>query len=115
MLLEMARKTVFEIVENAYNRLLELKPTPQEIQEYADKMEGTYGVVTYSETKGGVHYFLRLHDTWKQKIGGRIHIDVGYVNEKYVNQRNVPDTTHLMLDKAHAPDFVDFITKKRGL
>jgi len=107
--------TAHEIVEDAYNKLLELEPTPQEIQEYADKMGDVYGVVTYSKSKGGDYYFLRLHDTWKQKRGGSVHIDVGYVDEKYADQWNVPDTTHLMLDKDTAPDFVDFIKKKRGV
>jgi hypothetical protein len=56
-----------------------------------------------------------LHDTWKQKVGGRVHIDIGYVDEKSVDEWNVPDTTHLMLDKNYAPDFVTFVKKKRGL
>jgi len=114
MVLEMTRKTTREIVEDAYNKLCELEPTPQEIQEYADKMEDVHGVVTYSESKGGEGYFLRFHDTWKQKAGGRIHIDVGYVDEEYINQKDVPDTTHLMLDNDTAPDFVNFIKKKRN-
>jgi hypothetical protein len=109
------RKTAFEIVSAALEKLGKLKPTPQEIQEYADLNQEVYGVVTYSKNKGGDYYFLSLHDTWKQKIGGRVHIDIGYVDEKFVNELNVPDTTHLMLDKNSAPDFVNFVKKKRGL
>ena len=99
--------------------LEKLKPTPQEIQDYADLNQDEYGVVTYSKSKGGDYYFLRMHDTLhgplKRKFAGRAHIDIGYVNEKFVNERDVPDTTHLMLDKNYAPDFVNFVKKKRGL
>lgn len=105
--------TVREIVEQAYSELRKLQPTPEEIQEFADAHEGEYGVVTYSKSRGGQNYFLEFHDTWKKKFGGRIHIDVGYVDERCVDQWNVPDTTHLMLDKDTAPEFVDFIKKKR--
>jgi hypothetical protein len=109
------RKTAFEIVSAAFEALEKLNPTPLEIQDYADLKQDNYGVVTYSKSKGGDYYFLRLHDTWKQKVGGRVHIDVGYVDETFVDEWNVPDTTHLMLDKNYAPDFVYFVKKKRGL
>jgi hypothetical protein len=109
------RKTAFEIVSAAFEALEKLKPTPREIQDYADLKQDDYGVVTYSKSKGGDYYFLRLHDTWKQKAGGRVHIDIGYVDEKSVNAWKAPDTTHLMLDKNYAPNFVNFVKKKRGL
>lgn len=111
----MVRKTALEIVSEAYNELEKLQSTPEEIQEYADMHESGYGVVTYSKHKGGDYYFLRLHNTWKQKFGGRIHIDIGFVDEKYADQRDALDTTHLMLDKDYAPDFVDFIKQRRGI
>jgi len=108
------RKTAYEIVSEAFDELESLHPTIEEIQEYADSVDNEYGVVTYSKHKGGQEtYFLRFHDTWKQKVGGRVHIDVGYVDEEYIDQWNVPDTTHLMLDKRHAWDFVEFIKKRR--
>lgn len=110
------RKTAHEIVEEAYDKLVELKPTREEIQEFADKMRDIYGVVTYSKDyrKGsGKHDFLEYHDTWQLKFGGRVHIDVGYVDEKYIDKWNVPDTTHLMLDKNFASDFVSFIIQRR--
>ena len=110
------RKIAFEIVSAALEELEKLKPTPQEIQDYANLKQDDYGVVTYSENKRGDYYFfLRLHPTWKQKVDGRVHIDIGYVDEKFVNEWNVHDTTHLMLDKNFAPDFVNFVKKKRGL
>ena len=58
---------------------MKLDPTPREIQDYADLKQDDYGVVTYSKSKGGDYYFLRLHDTWKQKVGRRVYIDIGYV------------------------------------
>ncbi|MDH7564062.1 MAG: hypothetical protein QHH24_04160 [Candidatus Bathyarchaeota archaeon] len=111
----MTKKKASEIISEAYSELEKLQPTPKEIQEYADTHENDYGVVTCSKSKGGDHCFLRFHDTWKQKIGGRIHIDVGYVDAEYIHQRNVPDTTHLMLDENYAPDFVNFIKQRRGI
>ena len=109
------RKTAFEIVSAAFEELEKLKPTPQEIQDYADFNQDVYGVVTYSKYKRGDYYFLRLHDTWKQKVSGRVHIDIGYVDEKLVSEWNVLDSTHVMLDKDNAPEFVNFIKKKRGV
>lgn len=112
----MVRKTVFEIVSVAYNELKKLHPTPEEIQAYADFLERghwAYGVVTSSKSRGGAGYFLDLHDTWKEKFGGRAHIDIGFTEEE--SERNVPDTLHLMLDKDHASDFISFIKKRRGI
>ena len=76
------RKSAYDVVSAALEELEKLKPTPQEIQDYADLNQDAHGVVTYSKSKGGDYYFLRLHDTWKQKVGGRVHIDIGYVDEK---------------------------------
>ena len=116
----MPRKSVHEIVEEAYKKLVELKPTKEEIHEFADKMEKCYGVVTYSISKrNGNLYFLRFHDTWGLKKGGRVHVDVGYVDEETKTKndnaqyRNIYDTTHLMLDKNAAQEFIDFIHQKR--
>jgi hypothetical protein len=107
------KKSAHVIVEEAYNELVELEPTEKEITVYADKMENVYGVVAYSKSRSGSGYFLDLHDTWKKKFGGRVHVDVGFVNEEYRDERDVPDTTHLMLDKDYAPDFIEFIKKMR--
>ena len=43
-----------------------------------------------------------------------MHIDIGYVDEKFVDEWDVPDTTHLTLDKNYAPDLVNFVMIKRG-
>ncbi len=50
-----------------------------------------------------------------EKIGGKVHIDIGFVDENFVSKWNVPDTTHLMLDKDFGTDFIDYVKKKRGL
>lgn len=76
-------------------------------------MENVYGVVTYSKNRGASGYFIRLHDTWKTKSRGRVHIDVGCTSEKYKANSDVLHQTHLMQDKEHAPDFIDFIKKTR--
>jgi hypothetical protein len=112
----MKKKTAWDIVSDAYSELQKLQPSEEEIQEFSDlkEKEGTsYGVVTYSKHKRGQDFFLHLHDSYRKKIGGRVHIDVGYVDEKYVDQWNIPDTTHLMLDKHEAPKFVEFVKNKR--
>jgi hypothetical protein len=105
------RKTAHAIVSEAYDEIEKLKPTNNEIGAYADLHEGEYGVVTCSKYHGGDYYFLRFHDTWKQKIGGRVHIDVGYVDEENIHEEI--GVVHLMLDKDHAPDFVQFIKQRR--
>ena len=81
-----------------YNEIKALNPTPKEIEKY-DDLYGGYEVSTITNNN---NYFLRLHNTWGLKRGGRIHIDIG------VNQ------IHLMLDKNTAPEFIDFIKKARA-
>ena len=46
------KKTAFELVSGALEELEKLKPTPEEIQDYADLNQDTYSVVTYSKSKG---------------------------------------------------------------
>jgi hypothetical protein len=108
------KKSVAEIVSEVYSELEKLQPTTDEIAEYAKLIEGVHGVVTYSKHKRGQDYgiFLRYHDTWQKKFGGRIHIDVGYTDE---DEDAEPETavTHLMLDKDYAVDFLEFIKKRR--
>ena len=62
------RKTDFEIVSAAFEELEKLKPTPQEIQDYADLNQDTYGVVTYSKYKRGDYYFLRFTILGNKKL-----------------------------------------------
>ena len=107
-------KSASDIVSEAYNQIRELNPTPEEIDKFAHEYVGVYGVVTYSRSRGGSRYFLRYHDKGGKEFGGRVHIDVGYVDPEIVNRR-IPDTTHLMLDQHYAPKFVAFIKNMRDL
>ena len=107
------KKSVRELVNSYYEQIVELHPTPEEISAYADFIHDAYGVVTCSKSRGGSDYFIDFHDTWGKKFGGRVHIDVGYVDSSCLDRRDVPDTLHLMLNKQHAPEFIDFIQKRR--
>ena len=83
-------------LESALETMLELEPTTEEIEEYGK--DAGYGVVTYTQNTG--YFPPSVHDTWRMKRGGRVHIDVG------------SNGTHLMLDKFSAWDFIDFIKDK---
>lgn len=113
------KKSAEDTVCETYEVLKKLNPSPQEIQAYADLLEKEgrdYSVVTYSKSGGGGGSmpFIDLHDTWRHKRGGRYHIDVGYVDEEFVDERDVPDTTHLMLDKDYAFEFITFVKQLRA-
>lgn len=89
-----------------------LHPTPEEIDEFINMLDKNYsgvpyGVVTYSDYKGGNGYFISIHDNHGRHK--HYHIDVGYVNFDY-RYNNV---THLMLDNNYAPDFISFIKETR--
>ena len=115
-MIRMNKKSVYNIVSDAFRELERLKPTVQEIQEYADMKESkgeSCGVVTYLKSKSGDVNFLKFHDTWKHKRGGRIHIDIGFIDEE-LREKNFSDTIHLMLDKDDSPEFINFVKKKRG-
>ncbi len=90
----------YQAIEKLTNALEEIKclnPTCEEINQYAETVG--YGTLTYSNNK---NYFPpSLHNTWCVKSGGRVHIDIGCCGN------------HLMLDKYAAPDFIEFIKKKR--
>ena len=86
-------------LEKALEEILNLKPTCEEIEEYAEN--APYGVVTAA--RGEEYFGPFLHDTWMIKRGGRVHIDIGCGG------------VHLMLDKYYAEDFIKFIKNKRGI
>ena len=89
---------VRERVKIALETIKSLNPTCEEIQEYGENAD--YGVVTHTDNE---EYFApHLHDTWGLKMGGRVHIDIGCCG------------THLMLDKDHAENFIEFIKGKRN-
>ncbi|GBD98136.1 hypothetical protein BMS3Abin07_00144 [bacterium BMS3Abin07] len=85
---------------SALNEIKNLVPTCEEIEEYGEKNEDYYGVVTITQNE---EYFIRddPHNTWGLKRGGRVHIDIGCCGY------------HLMLDKRSVWDFISFIKEKR--
>lgn len=109
----MKKDSPYDIVYDAYCRIKSMDPQPthDEIFEYAKYKEKqgkdhACGVVSYKENKSGYTNFLRYHDTWKEKPGGCIHIDIGY--------GGCLETLKLHLDKWTAPEFVEFVEKRRA-
>lgn len=108
------KKSTHDIVSEAHDEIRHLDTTPEEIQAYAalkEKRNESYGVFTYSRNNEESGVFLNLHDTWKQKFGGRIHIDLGYVDDKITD--DAYNITHLMLDKHTAYEFIEFVKTLR--
>lgn len=100
----MNKKSIYEIVDEYYQKIDELEPTYEEIEAFVTDIESTgstYGVVTHTK-KDDNPLVIRFHDTWKKKFGGRVHIDI--ISGEY----------HLTLDKDEAPWFIEFIEKKRN-
>lgn len=94
---ELSPWRVTEELGEALKEIEALDPTSEEIEEYAQ--DAGYGVATVSKTD---EYFgPSIHDTWGQKSGGRVHIDIG------------SGGWHLMLDRFSAFDFIAFIKEKR--
>lgn len=92
---------VIKEIKQALDEISSMEPTCEEIVEYAKSRQSHYGVVTVTDSE---HYFSpRLHDTWGEKRGGRVHIDMGCSNY------------HLMLDKDYSLDFIDFVKRRRGI
>ena len=90
---------VREKLEKALEEILNLKPTCEEIEEYAEN--APYGG-SYNRKRRRI-FWPFLHDTWMIKQGRRVHIDIGCGG------------AHLMLDKYYAEDFIKFIKNKRGI
>jgi len=90
-------KHVLKKLESALEEIRELDPTCDEIVEFAK--DTGYGEVTI--TKSEYYFGPRLHNTWGEKQGGRVHIDIGCCGY------------HLMLDKHTAPAFIEFIRHNR--
>jgi len=86
-----------KVLESALEQIRELEPTTEEIEEYGK--DWVYGVVTYTKDTG--YFSPHLHNTWRKKWGGRVHIDIGSAG------------VHLMLDKHAAWGFINFIKDGR--
>jgi len=88
-------------MQKTYEEILRLGPTYEEIGSFVEWLGNhTYGIVTFTKTDENP-LSIRLHDTWRMKWGGRLHIDV------------VSGEFHLMLDRHNASAFLDFIKQKR--
>lgn len=70
-----------------------------EIIEYVEGEAG-HGEIAYTE-KDDNPLIIRLHDTYRIKFHGRLHIDI------------ISGEFHLMLDRENASKFLDFIKNKR--
>jgi hypothetical protein len=88
---------VLEKLEKALEEFKYLEPGCDEIVEYAK--DAGYGTVTSAKSEN--YFGPRLHNTWGEKAGGRVHIDIGCCGY------------HLMLDQISAKGFVEFIKNKR--
>ena len=87
-----------ETVGKALAEIEHLTPSCDEIVAYGE--QAGYGTVTISKTRD--YFPPRVHDTWGEKPGGRVHTAMGC------------DGYHLMLDKNAAWDFIEFIKMRRG-
>lgn len=85
-------------LEQALSIINSLDPTCDEIIEYGKSEH--YGAASFNERNGG-YWKPQLHNTWGEKRGGRVHIDIGCGG------------WHLMLDRYWAPDFIAWIREKR--
>ncbi len=99
-----------KFIQELYDEMESLKPTPQEIDLFIGEFDNPYGVVTYStydNHRGGNSYFMSVHDNHHGHK--HYHIDLGYVNFD-IKYNNV---TQLMLDKFWAARFNEFIKEVR--
>lgn len=85
-------------VRKSLSIIVDLYPSSEEIDEYGES--APRGAVTEARTDVG--FGPRLHNTYMQKLNGRVHIDIGSASG-----------THLMLDRKNAKDFIKFLIKKK--
>ena len=88
-----------DLVMKELEEIKGLKPTPEEIEKYAEDGGGGYGTVTVTDSTG--YFPPKLHNTWGEKSGGRVHIDIG------------SGGYHLMLDKHGANNFIEYLKENR--
>ncbi|MFH1579162.1 MAG: hypothetical protein ABIE25_03295 [Thermoplasmatota archaeon] len=95
------RRKVREVMEDYLCEIMRLDPTEEEEDAFVAALGGnTYGIVTAGD--GQIGYRLPfIHETWRRKWNGRTHIDLGV-------------RVHLMLDKANAPRFIEFVKQHRS-
>jgi hypothetical protein len=94
-------RKVMAQIEKYFNEIEELNPTPAEIEAFGDeKFEEMYGAISITNAIG--YFRPKIHNTWRLKFGGRVHIDIG------------SGGYHIMLAKWAAPYFIEFIKKHRN-
>lgn len=93
------RKAIDEI-KMLYEKILALKPTPDEIALYGKRNERVRGLVTITPSEG--YFPPKIDNTWKKKRGGKVHIDMG------------SNGYHIMLTRAEGANFLAFVQKIRS-
>lgn len=81
-------KTAYDGTLEALEEVEKLKPTPDEILKYARANSG------YSD------FGPSIHDTWRQKFRGSVHIDIGF-------------KVHLVLSRYEVLNFIEFVENLR--
>jgi len=87
----------YDEIEKLCSEIIELDPSTDDIEGFG-RLD-IYGTVTQSKSKD--YFPPRVHDTWGEKSGGRVHIDLGW------------NGYHLMLDRTYARVFIEFIQERR--
>jgi len=107
-------KEIAEIVREAFEEIKKLKPTREEIREYAryvKKQGRLVGVVLENTNRS----FCKLEP--EEKITGYVHYQKGVVPtiEPPHIDLGYEDVVRLYLDRAAARDFIKFLKERRGL
>lgn len=89
------------IMSEHYKKLRLLKPTSDEIKEYALRLIDTGRAYNRVTSSGGMNYFIRLHSTTDRGIY-RLHTDLG------------SGGVHLKLDENSASQFIHLIERRRN-
>lgn len=90
--------------ENWLGEIYDLSPTDEEMEQFVSYLENTnqrHGTVSYNSNPNRYYDGPFIHDTYRKKWGGRMHIDTGYPG------------VHIMLDRHMAPYFIIFIRNLR--
>ena len=82
-------------IEKLHEEILALNYSINDIVDFVGV--AGWGAVTRSKKDD---YFARIHDTWGEKKGGRVHIDMG------------AEGWHLMLDRGNARKFIEFVKNR---
>jgi hypothetical protein len=101
---------IMEQMSDWLSQIYCLHPTTDELASFCNYMEDknwAHGVVSYNTPNYTGDQSPRIHDTYGQKMGGRCHIDMGFI-DKFDN------SVHIMLGRHDAPIFIKYIRESRG-